>query len=206
MTLWSEGANSSALLASFSDKQLMHRLAKGQVECLGVLYERHDSMVKMAIGRFAPEISEAEREELVQDIFMALNDSASRFPEEVNFRGWLYGIVANKTRKWRRNTWARRRLLREKASPGVGMALEVKILPDEKARLRQLIRKAVTTLPPPQRDVFILHAAEGFSGEEIAEILGISHRTVRTRLHRARKRLCEYFEKGELSQLSKAGA
>ena len=184
----------------------MHRLAQGQVECLGELYERHDGMVKMAIGRFAPEISQAEREELVQDIFMALNDSVSRFPETANFKGWLYGIVANKTKKWRRNTWARRRLLREKAGPAVGMALEMKILPDEKARLRELIRIAVRALPSAQRDVFILHAAEGFSGEEISEILGISHRTVRTRLHRARKRLSECFDESDLWQLSKAGA
>ena len=183
----------------------MERLAKGQVECLGVLYERHDARVKMSIGRFAPEISEAEREELVQDIFMALNDSAPRFPDGANFRGWLYGIVSNKTKKWRRNTWARRRLLREKAGKGVGMALEMNILPDEKARLRALIRQAVITLPPAQRDVLILHAAEGFSGEEIAEILGISHRTVRTRLHRARKRLSECFDESEFGKRSKAG-
>jgi RNA polymerase sigma-70 factor (ECF subfamily) len=198
--------STSESLVARTDAQLMQGVANGEAECLGVLYERYARMVKMAIGRFIPWITEADREELVQDIFIALNDSAVRFPMELNLRAWLYGIIANKARKWRRNTWLHRRLLSERAEQGVGMALRTNVLPEEKANLRELISKGLKELSENLRDVFLLHAIEGFSGEEISRILGIQHRTVRTRLHRARRQLCRYLdESGLFPELGKEG-
>ena len=55
--------------------------------------------------------------------------------------------------------------------------------------MRQLIVKALSSLPDSEREVIMLRAIEGFSGDEIALILGISHGTVRVRLHRARARI-----------------
>ena len=49
------------------------------------------------------------------------------------------------------------------------------------------VKRALAILPEPQREVLLLHVVENFSGDEIAEALGISPKTVWTRLHRARK-------------------
>jgi RNA polymerase sigma-70 factor (ECF subfamily) len=59
----------------------------------------------------------------------------------------------------------------------------------------------LAALPEDQRDVLMLHAVEGFSGEEIAEILGIRHETVRTRLYRARQKLLDIIPGTELDEL-----
>lgn len=187
-----------------SDEQLMAAILAGHRESLGVLYERYDGVVKTVIGRFAPEISAAEREEIVQDVFITVGKSAARFPKDTRAGAWIYGIAANKTRHWRRNTWLRRRLLRERESQGVGMAFKVNNCPEQTVILRQTLSIAIEALPVDQRDVFVLHATMGCSGDEIAQILKISPKTVRTRLFRARKELMNSVESIENNPLVSA--
>lgn len=174
-----------------SDEQLMSRLASGEVSVLGEIYVRHDAMVKSALGRFARDISFEEREDLAQEVFIAVNDSASRFPPGVEFRAWLYGVAVKKARAWRRNNWIRKKLLRKKSGAPVGMALCVDTSPARRSEMRQLIVKALSSLSDAEREVIMLRAIEGFTGDEIAVILGISHGSVRVRLHRARARIEE---------------
>lgn len=57
----------------------------------------------------------------------------------------------------------------------------------DRARLRDLLERAVDGLPEPFRIVFVLRAIEEMSTEETAEHLGIRPETVKTRLHRARR-------------------
>jgi RNA polymerase sigma-70 factor (ECF subfamily) len=174
---------------SLSDVELMSRLAAGEVEMLGELYVRYDGMVKAALGRFASDISLEEREDLAQEVFIAVNDSAPRFPAGVEVRPWLYGVAVKKARAWRRSNWIRAKLLRKKRGTPVGMALSVDASPARRSELRQLIVRVLASLPEAEREVVMLRAIEGFSGEEIARILGISHGSVRVRLHRARARI-----------------
>lgn len=183
---------------ALSDEQLMLRIASGEIELLGEIYIRHDAVVKSALGRFAQDISFEEREDLAQEVFIAVNDSASRFPAGVEFRAWLYGVAVNKARSWRRNNWIRKKLLRTKRGTPVGMALGVDTSPARRSEMRQLILRSLSSLPDSEREVIILRAIEGFTGDEIALILGISHASVRVRLHRARARIEEQFDAGFL--------
>lgn len=183
---------------ALSDEQLMMRIASGEIELLGEIYVRHDTLVKAALGRFAQDISFEEREDLAQEVFIAVNDSASRFPAGVEFRAWLYGVAVNKARSWRRNNWIRKKLLRTKRGTPVGMALGVDTSPARRSEMRQLILKSLSSLPDSEREVIILRAIEGFTGDEIALILGISHASVRVRLHRARARIEEQLDAGLL--------
>jgi len=183
---------------ALSDEQLMMRIASGEIELLGEIYVRHNAVVKSALGRFAQDISFEEREDLAQEVFIAVNDSASRFPAGVEFRAWLYGVAVNKARTWRRNNWIRKKLLRTKRGTPVGMALGVDTSPARRSEMRQLILKSLSSLPDSEREVIILRAIEGFTGDEIALILGISHASVRVRLHRARARIEEQLDAGLL--------
>ena len=188
---WDMNADSAKTL---SDEQLMSRIASGEVELLGEIYVRHNAVVKSALGRFAQDISFEEREDLAQEVFIAVNDSASRFPAGVEFRAWLYGVAVKKARAWRRNNWIRKKLLRKKHGTPVGMALRVDTSPARRSEMRQLILKSLSSLPDSEREVIILRAIEGFTGDEIALILGISHGSVRVRLHRARARIEEQLD------------
>ncbi|MDD5307737.1 MAG: RNA polymerase sigma factor [Deltaproteobacteria bacterium] len=179
----------------------MSRLAQGDTSAMGALYQRHAPLAKRALGRMLPEASAAELEELLQDVFVALHDSAPRYPLEAGMRRWIWGISAKTALFWRRKTWVRRTLLRRHQIVSLGMARPASTSPELAILLRQEIANAVGKLPQEQRDVLLLHAVEGFSGDEIAGLLGLRHETVRTRLFRARQRLIDDVSPRALSEL-----
>jgi RNA polymerase sigma factor (sigma-70 family) len=169
----------------------MARLAAGDAGALGPLYGEYAPVAKRALARFVPDCSAADLEELLQDAFLAVCTGASRYPAGLGVERWIWGVAAKTALHWRRKTWVRRRLLRARGGEPVGLASPIDTSPERSAILRQKIARAMGALPDDLRDVLVLHAAEGFSGEEIAGILGVRHETVRTRLHRARLRLLE---------------
>ena len=180
-TYWSE----------LSDEQLMRILASGHSEPLGELYIRHSAMVKDAMMRFCPEISIAEAEEMVQDVFLVLNRKAAKYREQEKFKAWLYGIAVKTVSSWRRTYWLRRKLLDRHDNKHVGIAVRNTRNPAHDMEVRDTLTQGLEKLTAGQRDVLFLHAVEGFTGEEIARILGIRPKTVWTRLHRARQRMLE---------------
>ncbi len=183
-----------------SDEELLLDLSRGKNAGLGELYRRHAGTVRVTIGRFAPEISAAECDELVQETFLTLGRTAARFRSDAKFRPWLFGIAVRVARHWRRDTWLHRQLLRQQSDQPVGIALRTEGSPARTAELRETLAQLVERLPRNQREVLMLCAVEGFSGEEAAQILKISHRAVRTRMHRARKtllRATQLSERGE---------
>ena len=113
-TYWSE----------LDDEQLMRILASGHAEPLGELYIRHSAMVKDAMMRFCPEISVAEAEEMVQDVFLILNRKAAKYQEQMKFKAWLYGIAVRTVSSWRRTYWLRRKLLERHENKHVGLAVQ----------------------------------------------------------------------------------
>ena len=180
-TYWSE----------LSDEQLMRILASGHAEPLGELYVRHASMVKDAMMRFCPEISVAEAEEMVQDVFLVLNRKASKYQEQMKFKAWLYGIAVKTVSSWRRTYWLRRKLLDRHDNKHVGLAVQRLRNPAHDTEVKDSLTQGLGKLTAGQREVLYLHAVEGFTGEEIAGILGIRPKTVWTRLHRARRLMME---------------
>lgn len=178
-------------LEALSDEQLMAGLAQGRIEPLGALYMRYGAMVRRALRRLAPEISRAELEELGQEVFLTLSDTAARYEERTRLRAWLYGIALRKAKSWRRTTWLRRKLLVWHAGASPGTVPGAARSPEREVAMRQEATRVLDRLPQEQREVLLLHAVEGFTGEEIAQILGIRPKTVWTRLHRARRAALE---------------
>jgi RNA polymerase sigma factor (sigma-70 family) len=103
---------------------------------------------------------------------------------------WLYGIAANVVRnQWRRQRRYRAALARlPKARNEDDLADDAIDHLADQEQMRRLVRK-LRTLPQIEQDVLTLCAWEGLSLKEAAVALGVPEATVRTRLHRARKRL-----------------
>lgn len=173
------------LRSDLSDGELMNRLGRGDSHALGEIYQRYVGVVRTALTRSAPELPRAQREELTQDVFVALLEQARRYRDEERLRAFLYGISVRKARMWRRQTWLRQHLLLRHQDLPVGMAARPQGGQVESLAARQDVMQALSHLPEAQREVLLLHA-EGFSGEEIADQLHIRPKTVWTRLHRAR--------------------
>ena len=66
--------------------------------------------------------------------------------------------------------------------------------PGDRAAVRDLLERAMTTLPPKDRMVLILSDALGFSGVEVAQAMGCSPLAGRIRLHRARRAVRKVIE------------
>src|SRR5512137_1014838 len=151
-----------------TDERLVSGLAAGDMAALGLLYARHKAMVVYALRRFAPSAAEAEIDELAQDVFLALPGAAARYEERTRFKAWLFGIAVRKARHFARGAWIRR-------ASGLGAdAGETRPLapaPDLAAEHREAVLRVLRSLPQGQREVLVLHAVEGFDGEEIARIL-----------------------------------
>ena len=148
-------------------------------------------MVKSTIARLAPEMGRADVEDLCQEVFLTVNGSVNRLTNRASFKSWLYGVVIRKARQWRRDKWLRRGILRRSERAVFGTAAPAESSEFSRMQLRQELKIALGKLSPKLREVFVLYTANGLSGEEISETLGLSLSVVWTRLHRARKQLVE---------------
>jgi RNA polymerase sigma-70 factor (ECF subfamily) len=167
----------------------MERLKKGDMSALEVIYDRYRGMVEAAVRRIVPRITSADLDELLQDTFIALIKSAAVFDRAKRLKPWLYGIAVNKAVGSKRKLWIRRNLLGKHILETEALGMHVVESHSARVELRGDLIRAFSALPREQHDVMFLHVVEGFSGEEIADILGIKVNTVWTRLHRARKAL-----------------
>ncbi|GIP19389.1 DNA-directed RNA polymerase sigma-70 factor [Paenibacillus montaniterrae] len=132
-----------------------------------------DSLIKIA---FAYLKNVADAEEVAQDVFLAYLQTAPDFKSSEHEKAWLIRTAINKSKNMLKTGWFRSR------TP----------LPDNLTYLPQeeyTILQAVLSLEPKYRIPIHLHYYEGYSLEEIAEILHAKPATVGTWLARGRKQL-----------------
>lgn len=175
----------AAVTAVPADAELMARLAQGDVNVLEALYRRYYRMVGSLLFRLVPTLQREEIEDLCQEVFLTLFETAPRYQEQGKLRAWICGIAAKKARSRRRHSWFRRVRLGDAQLERVGRSTEGQI------EARMEMTRALETLPKHQREVLLLHVVQGLSGEETAAALGVAPNTVWTRLHRARRALSQ---------------
>lgn len=138
-------------------------------------------------------------DDILQEVLLRAWKGLPAFREEARFSTWLYRIAVNTTFKWQRRhaettrtvsiseLMEQDRLGESVASTMVPVA-EPEVAMEESQR-RQRLMDAVSSLPPKQRDVVMMHYFDGRSCEEIGTAVGCSVGTVWSRLHYACKRL-----------------
>ena len=131
-----------------TDAALMAKLASGHVGALGPLYLRHGRMVKSLMFRLEPGLSVEQCDDLAQDVFLTLLDTAGRYQEQQRLKSWLCGIAAKRLRGWRRRRWTRRGLLARHGQAGAGVALGGAVPPDAQAGARRDLVRAMEALSP----------------------------------------------------------
>ena len=176
-------------LSSLSDEKLMAMVAQGNHSALGELYSRHGRLVRVAIQHTVPGINQDDVEELCHDVFLVLNDSASKYEERTKFKSWLYSVATRQVKHWNRKRLVRRRLLGQEFQHRQQTDSAQGALSAEVPLKRHVVDNAMAKLSQKLRTVFWLHTVEGFTAPEIGHMLGVSEDVVWTRLHRARKRL-----------------
>lgn len=142
---------------------------------------------------------EADRDDLVQDVFMVVHRRLPDFDGQ-NVPGWLYQIARRKVRDHRRLLWVKH-LFGSTSSQVTDAMLATTTGPLDALETkykRILLENLLEKLNEDQRAAFVLFEIEGNSGEEIAALQGVPINTVWARIHKARKKLQEQaarFEK-----------
>jgi RNA polymerase sigma factor (sigma-70 family) len=144
----------------------------------GELMEAYAAPVRRLCAAYA--VSGADREDLFQDIFLAVWRALPAFRGEASVRTWLYRIAHNVALTWR--TRDRRRHSRE-------TPLDHDVAVGGQMDLRRLaLKQAIAGMDPADRTLTLLWL-EGLSAAEIEDVTGIKSATVAVRLGRIRKQL-----------------
>lgn len=145
--------------------------------------------------------SEADAEDLVQDVLVRLAPRVAEMAAIEQLRPWLiksiYNRYVDKYRSQRNSPLVSMASLGMDDEDGEATAFLLNI-PDPRddiarLQLRDSLQRALDQLDDNQREVVLLHDAEGYSDQQTAQILGISIGTVKSRLHRARARLQSFL-------------
>lgn len=154
------------------------------------------------VRRHLTDVDDAQ--ELVQEVFLAVHKGLPGFQGKSKLTTWMFSlahfkvcdVIAERTRSRALFTDVRTEAgevpehhQRSADAESKSRATDWDSAPDEvlaRRRVEGLMAKAVALLKPPGCDVYRLRDVEGLTGEEVAEMLGLSHAAVRVQLHRAR--------------------
>ncbi len=167
-----------------TDGALVERVRHGDGRAFDALVRRHDRRAFTLAYRLLGHREDAE--DVVQESFLAALEALDRFDVTRPFGPWLYRIVVNRSLNARKSRARRSTELLPEDAPATTQS------PDRAAQVAETRRRvldALGKLPERQRVVMTMIELEGFSGPEVAEVLGIPEGTVRWHLHSARNAL-----------------
>lgn len=168
-----------------SDEQLMLRVTAGDMEALGILFERYKRPLYGFLYRLVHDVACAE--DLTLDVFLRVFDRRRTYKPGCKFSTWLFTIAHNLAADGMRR--ASRGELPVECPDDYAAHPAHPLDVAERAELADTVRLAVMALPEDLRLVILLREFEGFSYREIAEVLGGNEETIRVRAHRARQAL-----------------
>lgn len=190
-------------LNEISDETLMSQFQGGDRAALATLVGRHKTSIFNFILRQVRDRSVAE--DLTQDMFVRVVQSAASFKHEARFTTWAYAIARNLCIDHLRKSGLRRHasldqpIHREGAAGSATMGAQLADERPDASAERALIssdigarvNEAVQSLPAEQREVFLLRQLGKIPFKEIAKITGAQENTVKSRMRYALERLQE---------------
>lgn len=192
------------------EEQLLHSLRQGDEDAFAMLVDEHGpAMLRVALMYVR---SRAVAEEVVQETWLGVLRGIERFEGRSSLRTWIFRILANvaKTRAVRESRSLPFSSLAHEELEGPSVPPErfrptsdrwathwasppeEWAVPEERllsAETRHTIADAIASLPPAQRQVVTLRDVEGWSAEEVCNVLELSETNQRVLLHRARTRV-----------------
>jgi len=170
----------------------MARIREGDMEAFRLLVETHQARVIGTISKMLG--SEAESEDLAQQVFIRVWKSASRYQPTAKFTTWLFRITRNLVF----NELRRKRHFADHTEEIPEPAERVEKEPDRvllEGELQKAIQEAINQLPESQRMAIILRRYEDMSYEDIAKVMETTVPAVKSILFRARAELRERLAK-----------
>jgi RNA polymerase sigma-70 factor (ECF subfamily) len=179
--------------AKWTDEELVARIVeKRDTDLFGKLYDRFAKRVYNKCFGFAR--SEAEAEDLTQDVFLMLFIKLPSFKGKSKFSTWLYSFTYNFC-----VNYVNRNKGRKMSDKSVQVDQEeyrlTEEVPDEQLlELKtQRLAEAMEEIPPEDKSLLLLKYQDGASIKELTELLEIGESAVKMRLKRAKAKLVEQY-------------
>ena len=172
-----------------SDEQLIQEYQQGNVEAFNILAGRYQNVVYSFAHQLCRNATVAE--DITQDAFMLAYAACRKYEPKAKFITWLYRIVRNlaynylkqqgryKMISWSLPSSSEKQLTMADVIPGYVPTPEQVLETKEAANLMQV---ALDSLPEHHRQIMILRYYQGLSYQEIADVMGCSIGTVKSRL------------------------
>src|SRR5215470_8586719 len=179
-----------ALVAKTPDDALVNSIAVGDKRAMVLLFMRHNVRIHRFVMRLTGKSTIAE--DIVSDVFLDIWRGAAEFSGRSNVSTWLLGIARNKALS----------ALRRRTETVLDYDAAVELVDDmddpevvaDRASRGAIVRRCLTRLPPPLREIVDLIYYHEKTVAEVAEIVGIPPGTVKTRMFHARSRLQQLLE------------
>lgn len=177
------------------EQQLINELKRGDPRALENLFSIYKDKVFNTAVSYLQNIQDAE--ELTQDVFIEIFNSAGKFKGDSSLSTWIYRITVNKALdklkfNKRRKRFAVITSIFKPDSAELAIDTPDFIHPGTETELMersQLLFKALDNLPENQKTAFILSKLESLSQKEISAIMKISVSSVESLIFRARQNL-----------------
>jgi RNA polymerase sigma-70 factor (ECF subfamily) len=175
------------------EKELIARAQAGDRAAFGALVREHGDEVYTLARRLVGDPHLAA--DIAQEALIRAWKALPNFRGDAALSTWLHRITVN-------TAWTQRRRARRHGGPPLDDFIDVASpmgadhpeMAGEILELRGRLRRALASLPEPQRQVVVLKDVYDWSHAEIAEAMGISVSAAKVRLHRARARLARQLE------------
>ncbi len=188
-----------------SEAEAIERAKQGDAVAFETLYSLHKRRVYSLCLRMTANTAAAE--DLTQEAFLQLFRKIGTFRGESAFSTWLHRMAVNVVLMQ----------LRKKGLPVVSLEETLENSEDDAPRKemgsadlslagsidRLELKRAVETLPPGYRTIFLLHDVEGYEHNEIARMVGCSIGNSKSQLHKARMKLRDLLKTSRAEKAAK---
>lgn len=170
------------MISKAEEQKLVYRALKGDQNAFQSLYDHHIDLLFRFLNQFSQ--NRFEVQEWTQRAFIKAFTRLYTFKMNSRFKTWLFTIGLNEMRTDMRTGFEFVEL------SNIDNTHEFDETPEEtEPENWNKAKEAIRELSPEKRMVLLLHIAEGYSHQEIGEILSIKEGTSRIILHRAKKEL-----------------
>jgi RNA polymerase sigma-70 factor, ECF subfamily len=185
------------------DRELVRLCQNGTESAFEELVRRHQQRVFRLVGRILRRPEDVE--DVAQQVFLKTYLSLGKFDQRAAFSTWLYRITVNECWDYLRKKKIRPLVYESDLSEEQVSRLDGIVSmerppedPSERAQAKDALEQILEKLPQQDRDLLMLKEVEGFSVQELAEMLGLNVNTVKVRLFRARGKIMGAYRREKL--------
>jgi len=182
------------------ENRIVQKVLKGDVNAFETLVLAYEKNVYNIALRMTGNSEDAS--DMTQEAFIKAYNSLQSFRGDSKFSVWLYRIATNVCLDFLRSR-SRKPTVSLSVEDNEGEEVQLDVADEsqspelllDRQMTRESVRRGLETLSPEYRQILLLREIQGLSYDEISQALGLEVGTVKSRIFRARKKLCAFLLK-----------